>query len=77
MRLEELMEILKAICEEKEEILPTQRLREDLCMTSFSFMMLMVRLESVLSCTLEPEFLIGVETVQELYEKICEKEKGK
>lgn len=77
MSMEELVEILKTDCNKYEEIKPTHRLREDLCMNSFSFMLLMVGLEDALSCTLKPEFLQDVETVQELYEKIHDKEKGK
>lgn len=74
MSMDEFIEILKLYCDKKEEILPTQRLREDLCMTSFSFMLLLVRLEDELSCTLKPDIFLGVETVQELYDKINEKE---
>ncbi len=52
------------------EVLPGSSLKEDLLMTSFSFMLLSAELEEKLGRELDPELFRDTETVEDLYQRI-------
>ena len=71
MNAEKLKNILKGLDEVGDmEIRMEHSLTGDLHLTSFSFMVLLMELEEQLHCELEPDIFFGVDTVQDLYEKL-------
>ena len=71
MDTEKLKEILRTVCDIKDmEIKEESSLKDDLHMSSFSFMMLMAELENTLECEIRPDIFIGMETVEDLYKRL-------
>lgn len=73
MKIERLIEILKSIRGNTDESIKKEySLIEDLHMSSFELMMLMAELEEELKREFEPDIFVGINTVEDLYERILE-----
>lgn len=71
MDKEKLKEVLRNVCGIKDmEIKGEYSLKDDLHMSSFSFMMLMAELENTLGCEIQPDIFIRTETVEDLYNRL-------
>lgn len=73
MTIRELVEIIR-MCDVPQEIdiLPAHKLREDLLMTSFSMMLLIIHLEEKIGHVVDLSLFVDVVTVNDLYELLTQ-----
>ena len=73
--MKELISMLNDCIEKSDrEILPTDKLKEDLMVTSFSMMMFLLKLEEYTGRSADAQMLAKANTVQDLYDyltKLC------
>lgn len=73
MTMDELQALLKECSDHKlKTVLPQHRLKEDLMMTSFSMMMLLLKAEEKTGRSYDARLLSRAKTVQDLYNIIAE-----
>lgn len=76
--MEQLIMVLRNAGAMKEsDILPTDRLREDLMLNSLGMMLVLVSLEQQMKLSLDPAGFQGIQTVEDLMEMLRNLKEGK